>query len=250
MACSDVYQRRDVYGRRAEQTQAPAEDTGPSTGFDPAEFMGDLPGQPLPETAPSAPESSPAIPPPVPTETHPSGTGPQGDTQVPDPTVSTQALQKPKAAVRTAPAGSAQKTTARALKTMKGAVALKPSFRVMDCQLIINREGQGIGRFQAQITFNADVDPASIAFGTNFRILVRNMDGFWLDAYPQGGDLQVNGRQLIWTSQGHVIEGTQKLHLRGTIQNLGGDYLDCDGDGQPEGGSLPPYESETINIAI
>ncbi len=40
------------------------------------------------------------------------------------------------------------------------------------------------------------------------------------------------------------------MHLRGTIKSADGVFLDCNGDGKGEGGSLPAYESQLYQLEI
>jgi hypothetical protein len=104
--------------------------------------------------------------------------------------------------------------------------------------------------FKIIVDFNKNIDLSHIHFGNNVRWLVKDVNGNYIDAYPEGGHLQVEGKQLIWTSKSPAIQGSQKLLLKGTLKSVDGKYLDCDGDGDGEGGNLPTYESIVYDLSI
>ncbi len=95
------------------------------------------------------------------------------------------------------------------------------------------------------IEFNKPVDASSVATGTNCRVLKEN-NGFWVDAYPTAGsNLRVVDRFVTWTMGSPInTNDLHKVHLRGTIKATAGEYLDCNNDGKGEGGSLPAYNSQ------
>ncbi len=120
------------------------------------------------------------------------------------------------------------------------------SFRVVQ---VIFREDtyQGQKHLTFLIEFNHRVDESSIN-GVNFRLLKEISDnpGFWNNAYPSSAMvMRVQDRYIAAGSLSPLTDGNYKVHLRGTIKNDKGAFLDCDADGTPEGGYLPPYESST-----
>ena len=54
---------------------------------------------------------------------------------------------------------------------------------------------------------------------------------------------------VTWVSGAPLEPGIYIMHLRGTIKSADGIYLDCNGDGKGEGGSLPAYESKMHQVA-
>ncbi|PLX97670.1 MAG: hypothetical protein C0622_12705 [Desulfuromonas sp.] len=98
------------------------------------------------------------------------------------------------------------------------------------------------------VEFNHPVDRISIIPGNNFR-LMKESNGFWIDAYPvAGSNLRVINNVVTWIMGTPVVEGNHKMHLRGTIRDTSGAYLDCNNDGVPEGGNLPAYDSQIYHI--
>jgi len=105
---------------------------------------------------------------------------------------------------------------------------------------------EGRARLAVLIEFNREVDPGSIRHGVNLRVL-RHDNGFWVDAFPSGSRYEVTDRFIDWVAGAPIDPGVFKVHLRGTIKDVGGNFLDCNYDGQGEGGNLPAYESETYS---
>ncbi len=130
-----------------------------------------------------------------------------------------------------------------------GKVTLAPvSFRV---KKVTFKEvvGNGSKYLAAAVEFNQKVKADSIAKGVNHRVL-RFDNGSWVDAYPSGNtNIRVLGKFITWASTVPISPGEYKVHLRGTIKNTNGDFLDCDKDGKGEGGYLPPYESAVYTIS-
>jgi hypothetical protein len=96
------------------------------------------------------------------------------------------------------------------------------------------------------VIFNKDIDASTVQQNSNIRLLKQDANNFWVDASTQNNNVNVRPNFITWLS-GAPIEagGLYKMHLRGTIRSTDGVSLDCDGDGQGEGGALPPYESQT-----
>jgi hypothetical protein len=98
----------------------------------------------------------------------------------------------------------------------------------------------------AAVIFNRNIDAATVQRGTNIRLLKQDANNFWVDASTQNNTVNVRPNFITWVSGAPLEAGAlYKMHLRGTIKSTDGQYLDCDGDGQGEGGNLPPYESQT-----
>jgi hypothetical protein len=106
----------------------------------------------------------------------------------------------------------------------------------------------------ALIEFNKPVDAATIVKGVNLRLLREDDEnsGFWNDAYPSTDLIvrvvQGHERYVAIGSLNPLNYGNYKVHIRGTIMSTatkssGAEYLDCNGDGTPEGGQLPAYNS-------
>ncbi len=100
----------------------------------------------------------------------------------------------------------------------------------------------------AGVKFNKTPDTSTINQGMNFRILYRDSNGFWRDAFNTDGIITRIGNTIKWQSPTPGSEGSYKIHLRGTIRDLNGEELDCNNDGKGEGGSLPAYESAQVNL--
>jgi hypothetical protein len=98
----------------------------------------------------------------------------------------------------------------------------------------------------AAVIFNKNIDAATVQQNLNIRLLKQDANGFWVDASTQNNNVNVRPNFITWVSGAPIEDGAYyKMHLRGTIKSTDGKYLDCDGDGQGEGGALPPYESQT-----
>lgn len=103
----------------------------------------------------------------------------------------------------------------------------------------------------AAVIFNRNIDPASVRQGNNIRLLTKNNNNFWVDASTQNNIVRVRPNHITWVC-GLPLNPNRayKMHLRGTIKSRDGQYLDCNGDGKGEGGSLPAYESQTYQAFI
>ncbi len=96
------------------------------------------------------------------------------------------------------------------------------------------------------VIFNRDIDASTVQQNSNIRLLTQDANNYWVDASTQNNIVNVRPNFITWVSGAPVEAGhVYKMHLRGTIKSTNGKYLDCDGDGEGEGGSLPPYESQT-----
>ncbi len=123
--------------------------------------------------------------------------------------------------------------------------ALAAAFRVTQVKFelvtVNNQQHLAVG-----VIFNKNINAATVQPNVNIRLLRRNANGFWVDASTQGNTVRVRPDFITWLSGAPVeSDGLYKMHLRGTIKSSDGTYLDCNGDGQGEGGALPPYESQT-----
>lgn len=84
----------------------------------------------------------------------------------------------------------------------------------------------------------------------NDRLLTQNSNNFWVDASTQNNIVRIRPNFITWVCGLPLQEdGTYKMHLRGTIRSKDGQYLDCNGDGKGEGGSLTAYESQTYQVS-
>ncbi len=118
------------------------------------------------------------------------------------------------------------------------------SFRVLFVKFITGMY-QGSEHLAVGIQFNHSIDRDSIT-PVNLRVL-KEVNGTWYDAFPSSATTMIFGNNyinILFTTP--VTEGNYKVHLRGTIQNMAGEFLDCDKDGHPEGGDLPPFESQVF----
>ncbi len=131
------------------------------------------------------------------------------------------------------------------LKASKAAMKMMNSFRVKQVsfqKITINNQVH----LAAAVVFNKNIDAGSVKQNLNIRLLKKNPSNFWVDASTQNNTVQIRPNFITWVSGAPLDEtGIYKMHLRGTIKSTDGLYLDCNGDGQGEGGSLPPYESQT-----
>ncbi len=100
------------------------------------------------------------------------------------------------------------------------------------------------------IYFNKDVDPASVQQNVNIRLLKKDENHFWRDASTQNNNVRVVQHVITWASGAPLENGYYVMHLRGTLKSKDGLFLDCNGDGQGEGGALPPYESAIYQVNI
>jgi hypothetical protein len=121
-------------------------------------------------------------------------------------------------------------------------VKVKQSFRVERVEF---QQVQLNNQFYlaAGVIFNRDVDPASVKVNFNIRLL-RQEGNFWVDASTQNNKVNIRPNFITWVSGAPLTGSSYKMHLRGTIKSMHGEYLDCDGDGKGEGGNLPAYESQ------
>lgn len=129
----------------------------------------------------------------------------------------------------------------------KKTLTISSAFRVKEVRfekILINNQEHLV----SAVIFNKNVDPATVQQNTNIRLLKRNSNNYWVDASTQNNTVNIRPNFITWVS-GAPIEaaGQYKMHLRGTIKSIDGQYLDCNGDGKGEGGALPPYESQTYS---
>ena len=152
-------------------------------------------------------------------------------------------MADPEISVSDVTAPQPQKLIAR-----KIVVAQEP-FRVNNLAYGYVVQGEQL-HFQIIIDFNKNIDLSSINYGSNMRWLVKDMNGVYQEAYPAGGNIKVNGRQLIWTSKEPAISGTQKLHLKRTLKSAGGDHLSCESNCDGEGTESTVYDSGIYELLI
>ncbi|MEN8140680.1 MAG: hypothetical protein ABFR97_05585 [Thermodesulfobacteriota bacterium] len=131
----------------------------------------------------------------------------------------------------------------------KGATTASRPFQVLSVQFKEVTENNR-NFLAAAITFNKEVDLATVQQNVNIRLLRKNDAHFWVDASTQNNNVRVMGNMITWASGATLDNGYYVMHLRGTIKSKDGTFLDCDKDGKGEGGSLPPYESMIFQVNI
>lgn len=118
------------------------------------------------------------------------------------------------------------------------------AFRVKEVRfdkVVINNQEH----LAAAVIFNKEIDAATVQQNTNIRLLKQDSNNFWVDASTQNNNVNVRPKFITWLSGTPIEAGVKyKMHLRGTIHSSDGVSLDCDGDGNGEGGQLPAYESQ------
>ena len=134
-------------------------------------------------------------------------------------------------------------------KPLKGAKAVPQPFRVQSVQFQ-KVPHDGTARLAVAVFFNKEIDPVTVQQNANIRLLRKNENHFWVDAATQGNVVNVRPNIITWLSGAPLESGVYIMHLRGTIKSRDGLYLDCNGDGQGEGGNLPAYESQMYNAVV
>jgi hypothetical protein len=133
-------------------------------------------------------------------------------------------------------------------KTIKGAKIKPGPFRVKN---VIFKE-MTVGnqkRLVVAVIFNRNVNTSTVKPNNNIRLLRINENHFWVDASTQNNKVNIRPNFVTWVSGAPLEPGIYIMHLRGTIMSADGIYLDCNGDGKGEGGSLPAYESKMYQVA-
>ena len=133
-------------------------------------------------------------------------------------------------------------------KNLKGATIKPGPFRVKNVtfkEMTINNQK----RLVAAVIFNRNVNAATVKPNINIRLLRKNENNFWVDASTQNNKVNIRPNFVTWVSGAPLEPGFYIMHLRGTIKSTDGIYLDCNGDGKGEGGSLPAYESKMYQVA-
>jgi hypothetical protein len=135
------------------------------------------------------------------------------------------------------------------INAVKGATVVTQPFRVQSVQFQqVQHAGQT--RLAVAVVFNKEIDPTSVQQNQNIRLLRKNDQHFWVDAATQGNVVNVRPTFITWLSGAQLETGVYIMHLRGTLKSKDGLYLDCNGDGQGEGGYLPAYESQMYNAVV
>lgn len=104
-------------------------------------------------------------------------------------------------------------------------------------------------RLVVAVIFNRNVNASTVKPNNNIRLLRKNENHFWVDASTQNNKVNIRPNFVTWVSGAPLEPGIYIMHLRGTIKSADGIYLDCNGDGKGEGGSLPAYESKMYQVA-
>lgn len=103
-------------------------------------------------------------------------------------------------------------------------------------------------RLVVAVIFNRNVNASTVKPNINIRLLTKNENHFWVDASTQNNKVNIRPNFVTWVSGAPLEPGIYIMHLRGTIKSADGIYLDCNGDGKGEGGSLPAYESKMYQV--
>ncbi len=150
------------------------------------------------------------------------------------------------------PAHDGQKTAADEKqfnpKNVKGAKIKPGPFRVKNVsfkEMAINNQN----RLVVAVVFNRNLDASTVKPNINIRLLRKNENHFWVDASTQNNKVNIRPNFVTWVSGAPLEAGIYIMHLRGTLKSSDGIYLDCNGDGKGEGGSLPAYESKMYQVA-
>ena len=133
-------------------------------------------------------------------------------------------------------------------KNVKGATIKPGPFRVKSVtfkEMTINNQK----RLVAAVVFNRNVNAVTVHPNNNIRLLKKNENHFWVDVTTQNNKVNVRPNFVTWVSGAPLEPGIYIMHLRGTIKSADGIYLDCNGDGKGEGGSLPAYQSQMYQVA-
>jgi len=107
----------------------------------------------------------------------------------------------------------------------------------------------GAPHLAAGVIFTKEIDAASVQQNHNIRLL-KEENGFWVDVSTQGNVVKIMQKHISWLSGASLETGSYRIHLRGTIKDKDGLYLDCNNDGTGEGGNLPAYDSQIYNAAV
>ena len=99
----------------------------------------------------------------------------------------------------------------------------------------------------AAVIFTKEIDGATVKQNNNIRLL-KQENGFWVDVSTQGNVVRIMPKHITWLSGAAAEAGSYRMHLRGTIKDTDGLYLDCNNDGVGEGGNLPAYDSQIYNV--
>lgn len=101
----------------------------------------------------------------------------------------------------------------------------------------------------AGVVFTKEIDSSTVQQNSNIRLL-RQENGFWVDAATQGNVVRIMQNSISWLSGASLQSGAYRMHLRGTIKDIDGLYLDCNNDGVGEGGKLPAYDSVVYTAVV
>jgi len=134
------------------------------------------------------------------------------------------------------------------IKTGKALEAKNVPVRVQSVQFG-NVSYNGEPHLAAGIIFTKEIDAATVKQNNNIRLL-KQENGFWVDVSTQGNIVRIMTKHITWLSGAALEAGAYRMHLRGTIKDTDGLYLDCNNDGSGEGGNLPAYDSPIHNVPV
>jgi hypothetical protein len=131
----------------------------------------------------------------------------------------------------------------------KGLKVIPGPFRVQSVQFkLVPLNGKQ--HLATAVIFNRNVDKSSVKQNNNIRLLRKDAQHFWRDASTQNNKVRIGPNFVTWVCGKPIDNEVYVMHLRGTIKSADGVFLDCNGDGKGEGGSLPAYESQLYQLEI
>lgn len=134
------------------------------------------------------------------------------------------------------------------IKTGKALEAKDVPVRVKDVQFT-EVEYNGETHLAAGVVFTKSIEAATVQPNVNIRLL-KEQNGFWVDVSTQNNVVRIMPKHISWLSGAPLESGSYRMHLRGTIRDTDGLYLDCNNDGVGERGNLPAYDSPIHSVEI
>lgn len=134
------------------------------------------------------------------------------------------------------------------IKTGKALEARDVPVRVKDVQFT-QVEYNGETHLAAGVVFTKPIEAATVQPNVNIRLL-KEQNGYWVDVSTQDNVVRIMPKHISWLSGAVLESGSYRMHLRGTIRDTDGLYLDCNNDGVGERGNLPAYDSPIHTVEI
>lgn len=110
-------------------------------------------------------------------------------------------------------------------------------------------EYNGAIHLAAGVIFTKTIDSSTVQPNVNIRLL-KEQNGFWVDVSTQNNVVRIMPKHVTWLAGVSLESGVYRMHLRGTIQDVDGLYLDCNNDGVGERGNLPAYDSPVYTVVL